>query len=623
MAAASSGQSFGPFKATQIWNGIIHHLQEHANVRRHRRGLKYHQHCFTGADAVSVLLMYLQDNSFQFGACDITRMKVIRLCQDNSFQFGACDITRMKVIRLCQVRTQCFTLIQETDMTRFVSVAVGAVGVLLMYLQDNSFQFGACDITRMKVIRLCQVLMDNGVFQPVGMKAKSKGKSRPFDDSNSKLYRFTKASKSADGKENVAMSSEDSQSDEDESGVIQNTLAMATSDEILRELFGETYSQETESIWSSTSSLASNGSSCSISHADLSVLDEVWKEMTLVKLLTIVELPLLDGILSMCSEAKQHRLSMRRGLVISNTCTASSDSDSDSINYFLTHDPWITSGLSCLDFMPETIGMKLSDTAADTREWKLSLYQAIADHYTHLHEPLLTNRLFDVHVAVLGLIDCTHIDKPLLTNRLFDVHVAVLGLIVKSKLAQAVKALQLVLLLLPSESREELRRLLRFMALCSTNTQLLFHNKCDNRTSIRRAFTKAVVRNPVLGKGQTEQLVMYMVDNHREIFQIPPDLKEAVEMKIQSLRAGAKPEDIPLGKVAGRNPSLPAVGFCKRITIQEYEAQAITETEKALVDMMNGILDHTKMTVKEKQRRLNDFWRHHPKIYAKFFSGMM
>ncbi|XP_019638032.1 PREDICTED: DEP domain-containing protein 7-like isoform X2 [Branchiostoma belcheri] len=525
MAAASSGQTFGPFKATQIWNGIIHHLQEHANVRRHRRGLKYHQHCFTGADAVSVLLIYLQ---------------------------------------------------------------------------DNSLQFGACDITRMKVIRLCQVLMDNGVFQPVGMKAKSKGKkSRPFDDSNSKLYRFTKASKSGEGKENVVMTSEDSQSEEEDSGVIQNTLAMATSDEILRELFGETYSQETdrESIWSSTSSLASNGSGCSISHADLSVLDEVWKEMTLVKLLTIVELPLLDGILSMCSEAKQQRLNMRRGLVISNTCcTASSDSDSDSIHYFLTHDPWITSGLACLDFMPENIGMKLSNAAADTPDWKLSLYQAIADHYTHLHEPLLTNRLFDVHVAVLTLI-------------------------VKNKLAQAVKALQLVLLLLPSESREELRRLLRFMALSSSNTQLVFHKQCDNRTSIRRAFTKAIVRNPVLGKGQTEQLVMYMVDNHREIFQIPPDLKEAVEMKIQSLRSGVKPEDIPL--VAGRNPSLPGVGFCKRITIQEYEAQAITETEKALVEMMNRILDHTKMSVKEKQRRLNDFWRHHPKIYAKFFSGMM
>ncbi|XP_078662937.1 DEP domain-containing protein 7-like isoform X5 [Branchiostoma floridae x Branchiostoma belcheri] len=516
MAAASSGQTFGPFKATQIWNGIIHHLQEHANVRRHRRGLKYHQHCFTGADAVSVLLIYLQ---------------------------------------------------------------------------DNSLQFGACDITRMKVIRLCQVLMDNGVFQPVGMKAKSKGKkSRPFDDSNSKLYRFTKASKSGEGKENVVMTSEDSQSEEEDSGVIQNTLAMATSDEILRELFGETYSHETdrESIWSSTSSLASNGSGCSISHADLSVLDEVWKEMTLVKLLTIVELPLLDGILSMCSEAKQQRLNMRRGLVISNTCcTASSDSDSDSIHYFLTHDPWITSGLACLDFMPENIGMKLSNAAADTPDWKLSLYQAIADHYTHLHEPLLTNRLFDVHVAVLTLI-------------------------VKNKLAQAVKALQLVLLLLPSESREELRRLLRFMALSSTNTQLVFHKQCDNRTSIRRAFTKAIVRNPVVGKGQTEQLVMYMVDNHREIFQIPPDLKEAVEMKIQSLRSGVKPEDIPLG-----------VGYCKRITIQEYEAQAITETEKALVEMMNGILDHTKMSVKEKQRRLNDFWRHHPKIYAKFFSGMM
>ncbi|XP_078662933.1 DEP domain-containing protein 7-like isoform X2 [Branchiostoma floridae x Branchiostoma belcheri] len=525
MAAASSGQTFGPFKATQIWNGIIHHLQEHANVRRHRRGLKYHQHCFTGADAVSVLLIYLQ---------------------------------------------------------------------------DNSLQFGACDITRMKVIRLCQVLMDNGVFQPVGMKAKSKGKkSRPFDDSNSKLYRFTKASKSGEGKENVVMTSEDSQSEEEDSGVIQNTLAMATSDEILRELFGETYSHETdrESIWSSTSSLASNGSGCSISHADLSVLDEVWKEMTLVKLLTIVELPLLDGILSMCSEAKQQRLNMRRGLVISNTCcTASSDSDSDSIHYFLTHDPWITSGLACLDFMPENIGMKLSNAAADTPDWKLSLYQAIADHYTHLHEPLLTNRLFDVHVAVLTLI-------------------------VKNKLAQAVKALQLVLLLLPSESREELRRLLRFMALSSTNTQLVFHKQCDNRTSIRRAFTKAIVRNPVVGKGQTEQLVMYMVDNHREIFQIPPDLKEAVEMKIQSLRSGVKPEDIPL--VAGRNPSLPGVGYCKRITIQEYEAQAITETEKALVEMMNGILDHTKMSVKEKQRRLNDFWRHHPKIYAKFFSGMM
>lgn len=70
----------GPFRATQLWQNIIEALQTQVEVRRHRQHLRVHKDCFTGSDAVDVVLSHLMQNIY-FCTSDVTRLKAVRLCQ--------------------------------------------------------------------------------------------------------------------------------------------------------------------------------------------------------------------------------------------------------------------------------------------------------------------------------------------------------------------------------------------------------------------------------------------------------------------------------------------------------------------------------------------------------------
>lgn len=104
----------GPFQATQLWDGIIHSLQTQVEVKRRRHRFRTYKDCFTGSDAVDVVLSHLMQN---------------------------------------------------------------------MCLSSN-------DISRLKGVRLCQVLMNHKVFEPVGVTLFKNGKELEFEDSNNSLYRF-------------------------------------------------------------------------------------------------------------------------------------------------------------------------------------------------------------------------------------------------------------------------------------------------------------------------------------------------------------------------------------------------------------------------------------------------
>ncbi|XP_053305260.1 DEP domain-containing protein 7 [Spea bombifrons] len=79
---APPGPSFGPrpFRATYIWNNIIHALRTQVEVKRRRHRLKYHHDCFIGSDAVDVVFAHLVQQKY-FGDVDIPRAKVVRVCQ--------------------------------------------------------------------------------------------------------------------------------------------------------------------------------------------------------------------------------------------------------------------------------------------------------------------------------------------------------------------------------------------------------------------------------------------------------------------------------------------------------------------------------------------------------------
>lgn len=51
------------FRATRVWNKIVTVFREELPLRRHRKGLQRFDNCFSGYEAVSWTLNYLEENS--------------------------------------------------------------------------------------------------------------------------------------------------------------------------------------------------------------------------------------------------------------------------------------------------------------------------------------------------------------------------------------------------------------------------------------------------------------------------------------------------------------------------------------------------------------------------------
>lgn len=75
--------SGGPFRATRLWNDIISHLKEHVEVKRRRVKMRSYDHCFTGTDAVDVVLERLHAERLNF-AKEVSRDKA---CKVSIFNF--------------------------------------------------------------------------------------------------------------------------------------------------------------------------------------------------------------------------------------------------------------------------------------------------------------------------------------------------------------------------------------------------------------------------------------------------------------------------------------------------------------------------------------------------------
>jgi hypothetical protein len=63
--------------------------------------------------------------------------------------------------------------------------------------------------------------------------------------------------------------------------------------------------------------------------------------------------------------------------------------------------------------------------------------------------------------------------------------------------------------------------------------------------------------------------------------------------------------------------------YCQRISADEFQSQSRELTDSALVDMMNAILDNTRIPLKEKKRHLKQFMKHHARLGLQYFSDMV
>lgn len=63
--------------------------------------------------------------------------------------------------------------------------------------------------------------------------------------------------------------------------------------------------------------------------------------------------------------------------------------------------------------------------------------------------------------------------------------------------------------------------------------------------------------------------------------------------------------------------------YCKKLSGKEYIDNSKEETTKALVDLINHIIDDPQISLKHKKLKLKALQRIHPDIYEKHFANIL
>uniref|UniRef100_A0A674IPK6 DEP domain-containing protein 7 n=1 Tax=Terrapene triunguis TaxID=2587831 RepID=A0A674IPK6_9SAUR len=435
-----------------------------------------------------------------------------------------------------------------------------AVDVIFAHLLQNRY-FGDVDISRAKVVRVCQALMDYKVFEAVSTKVFGKDKRSVFEDSSCSLYRLT----------NVPMSG-------------YHLLLLHKLYPNPNKSFTGFKSESLEDLWENLSLKPANAPEVNLS-ASLSrqVINEVWQEQTIARLLQLVDLPLLDSLLEHQGvRSKLPQPKKEAGYIITSNyidreiLKAFSDSQTDE---------WLSAAIDCLEYLPDQMVVDISRNLpsqpdkADT--WKLLLFDTIGRYYNQKKEPLLS------HAS--------------------DIHTGIAELLVNGKTEQALEAIQLYLKLLDSQTREEFRRLLYFMAIAAHHSEFKLQKESDNRMVVKRTFSKAIVNNKTLSKGKTDLLILFLVDQQKDVLKIPATLHKMVSDKLMAVQQGQDPS-----KDTGYT-------FCQKLDQSEYHYSVQKTTKAELLSLLKTIDEDTKISAKERKKLLGQFHSSNPTIFMQYF----
>ncbi|ERE72183.1 glutamine and serine-rich protein 1 [Cricetulus griseus] len=441
-----------------------------------------------------------------------------------------------------------------------------AVDVIYSHLTQNKF-FGDVDIPRAKVVRVCQALMDYKVFEAVPTRVFGKDKKPPFEDSSCSLYRFTTipGQNSQSGNENKV----------DSPSRYSDTLFQSP----------EIKSDSLEDLWENLSLKPANSPHINIStRLSPQVINEVWQEETIGRLLQLVDLPFLDSLLKQQEVVPKVPRSKKQPDMVNTSnyldrgiLRAYGDSQEDE---------WVSAAIDCLEYLPDHMVVDISRNFPEqpdrTDLVKELLFDAIGKYYS-TREPLL--------------------------NHLCDVHNGIAELLVNGKTEIALEATQLFLKLLDSQNREEFRRLLYFMAVAAHPSEFKLQEESDNRMVVKRVFSKAVVNNKNLSKGKTDLLVLFLMDHQKDVFKIPATLHKIVSVKLLAIQKGRDPNK-DTGYI-----------YCQRIDESDYSGSKQKKTKEELLNLLKTIDEDSKLSAKEKKKLLGQFHKCHPDIFTEYFGN--
>ncbi|XP_069479676.1 DEP domain-containing protein 7 [Ambystoma mexicanum] len=443
-----------------------------------------------------------------------------------------------------------------------------AVDVIFAHLVQNKY-FGDTELPRSKVVRVCQALMDYNVFEAVATNVFGKDKQRTsFEDSSCSLYRFTNVTSHMGvqrDKVNGRCTPQNYRR-QNEPGLFHNSPLNSDS---------------LENLWDNLSLTPTDLPPVNASAGlPQKVIDEVWQEQTIRRLLQLVELPLLDSLLERRDPAEGRKHKENILVVTSNyldreILKAFSDSQTDE---------WISAAIDCLDYLPDDMVVDVSRTLPEQQDklehWKQLLFDTISRHYQ---------------------------DRgPLLMNHFFDIHTGIAELLVNGKTELALEATQLCLKLLDTSTREEFRRLLYFMAVAADPSEHKLQKEVENRMIVKRMFSVAIVNSKYLSKGKTDLLILFLLEHQKDVFKIPGSLHKMVSEKLAAMQHGDPDKD--LGHT-----------FCQRVDGREYDRSAQVTTNNELWTLLRTIYENTRLSSKEKRRLLGQFYKSHPEIYIQYF----
>ncbi|NXC86235.1 DEPD7 protein, partial [Cercotrichas coryphoeus] len=467
-----------PFQATQLWNSIIRALHNQVEIKRRRQHLRTYRNCFTGSNAVDVVLSHLMQS---------------------------------------------------------------------MYLSCN-------DISRLKGVRVCQALMDHKVFEPVGAKLYlfKNGKETEFEDTDTSLYRFVNSSLDP----LLPRKYKDNESLSPEQICKQKTKRCSKVEELLRSIYVHA-SLPPKITVNEPTRLLSKG-----------VIEDVWKQQTLLRLLQLIDVPLLEDILVSSVKTKSDSFGKEEDMIISNTFLDRKVMCSLNLPEL---DRWLYAAIECLEYFPDQFLVMVSqqlpqstNSPSSLNTYKKILFDVITKYYSQKKDSLLATQDFDIHSGIIELIE-------------------------KGKTDQALEALQLYLKLLAPNISEELHRLLTFLAIASESEGYRLQKQFENRFVIIKTCTKFILQNRTLSKPQAELLTQFLMDNHSELFKAPLTLLELTSRRLQSLLEGQDP-DINSGFT-----------FCQRITTKEYEDQK-QQTNQYLLALIREIDNDPTVPLKQKKK---------------------
>ncbi|XP_030233934.1 DEP domain-containing protein 7 [Gadus morhua] len=473
-----------------------------------------------------------------------------------------------------------------------------AVDVVLAHVIQNRY-CGDQDVPRFKAVRLCQALMDSRVFEAVGTRVFGKEKRRAtFEDSSFSLYRFLyPESSEAVLTSSTALSSSSVEGGYDASpGTGQSKDGFSTPDDRQNQaLIYNTHPTKTDkSLEQMLGNLNVNSAlTPQMTNLGLSqdLVEQVWRQQSVFRLLQLVELPLLESLLEGKELPRPNLHSMDSDPDLLYT---SSYLDREVLKAFseAQADEWLRAAMDCLEFLPDSLVVEVSRGLAacseDQPKCKRLFYGLLDKHYGQSQHP------------------------PLLSNHIFDIHSGISELLVNGKKEQAVEALQLCLKMQDSRSREELRRLLRFMAVASKPEEVKLHKEVENRMAVKRSFAGAIIYSRRLAKGKVDLMVLFMVEYHCDLFKIPVSLHRLVSDRLLNIVRGKDPDDVITGPT-----------YCRRVTGKDFVESAQKTTHNELRSLLKSIHENTKLSAKEKRRLLGQFYKGHPEIFVQYFGSRM